>query len=85
MGLVCLLSLIPFLSFGLWLIAAPILLTLVMRIIVLVGVNTMRGLFILRASLIAAPLFILVAPFISSFSGWAEQSLPWAHRQRQRV
>ena len=71
MGIVCLVSVIPFLGFGSWLIAGPILfITLVMGIIVLSRGETMPGLFILLASLIAAPIFILVAPFVSSLLGF---------------
>lgn len=69
-GLVCLLSLVPFLGFGSWLIAAPVLfITLVMGIIVLSRGGTLPGLGILLVSLIVAPVFVLIAPFVSSLLG----------------
>ena len=70
-GLVCLISVIPFLGFGSWLVAGPILfIALVMGIIVLARGETLPGLAILLTSLIAAPVFIFVAPFISSLLGF---------------
>ena len=68
--LVCLISMIPFFGFASWLIAGPVLfITLVMGIIVLSRGGTVPGLFILLASLIAAPIFVVVAPIISSLLG----------------
>ena len=70
-GLVCLISVIPFFGFGSWLIAGPILfIALVMGIIILARGETLPGLAILLTSLIAAPVFIFVAPFISSLLGF---------------
>jgi uncharacterized protein YdbL (DUF1318 family) len=67
---VCFISLIPFVGFGSWLIAGPILfITLIMGIIVLSRGGTVPGLCILLSSLIAAPIFIIVAPFVSSLLG----------------
>ncbi len=67
---VCFISLIPFVGFGSWLIAGPVLfITLIMGIIVLSRGGTLPGLFILLCSLIAAPMFIVVAPFVSSLLG----------------
>jgi hypothetical protein len=69
-GLVCLISLVPFFGFGLWLIAGPILfIALVMGIIILARGETLPGLAILLTSLIAAPLLIVAAPFVSSLFG----------------
>lgn len=69
-AIVCFVSLIPFIGFGSWLIAGPILfITLIMGIIVLSRGGTLPGLFILLTSLIAAPIFIVVAPFVSSLLG----------------
>lgn len=69
-GLVCLISVVPFFGFGSWLIAGPILfIALVMGIIVLARGETLPGLAILLTSLIAAPVFIFVAPFVSSLLG----------------
>lgn len=68
--LTCLVAIIPFLGFASWLVAAPILfITLIMGVIVLSRGGTLPGLFILLTSLIAAPIFIFVAPFISSTLG----------------
>lgn len=68
--LVCLLALVPVFGFTSWLIACPILfITLVMGIIVLSRGGTVPGLIILLASLIVAPAFIFVAPFVSSMLG----------------
>ena len=70
-GLVCLISLVPFFGFGLWLIAGPILfIALVMGIIILARGKTLPGLAILLTSLVAAPLFIVATPFVSSFFGF---------------
>lgn len=69
-AIVCFISLIPFVGFGSWLIAGPVLfITLIMGIIVLSRGGTLPGLFILLTSLIAAPIFIVVAPFVSSLLG----------------
>lgn len=69
-GLVCLLSLIPFLGFASWLIVGPILfIALVMGIIILARGGTLQGLLILLVSLIVAPVFVLVAPFVTSILG----------------
>ncbi len=69
-ALVCLLAVVPVFGFTSWVIAAPILfITLVMGIIVLSRGGTIPGLFILLVSLIAAPVFIFVAPFVSSLLG----------------
>jgi hypothetical protein len=69
-GLVCLFALVPFFGFGSWLIAGPILfIALVMGIILLVRGRTLPGLAILLTSLIAAPVFLLVAPFVASLFG----------------
>jgi uncharacterized protein YdbL (DUF1318 family) len=69
-GLVCLISLIPFLGFASWLIVGPILfIALVMGIIILARGGTLQGLLILLVSLIVAPVFVLVAPFVTSLLG----------------
>src|SRR6266853_75516 len=69
-GLVCLISVIPFFGFGSWLITGPILfIALVLGIIILARGETLPGLAILLTSLIAAPVFIAVAPFVSSLIG----------------
>jgi len=68
--LVCLMSMIPFFGFASWVIAAPILfIPLVMGIIVLSRDGTVAGLSILVTSLIAAPIFVAVAPVVSSVLG----------------
>jgi hypothetical protein len=69
-GFVMLLSLVPFLGFASWLIATPVLfITLIMGILILSRGGTMPGLLILLTSLIFAPAFIMIAPFVSSFLG----------------
>jgi len=69
-GLVCLVSVIPVLGFGSWLVAGPVLFTvLVMGIIVLARGGTLPGVFILLTALIFAPIFVFVAPFVSSLLG----------------
>jgi len=63
-------AVVPFFGFGSWLIAAPILfIAIVMGIIVLARGGTLHGIFILIISLIVAPVFILVAPFVTSLLG----------------
>jgi DNA-directed RNA polymerase subunit RPC12/RpoP len=67
-GGVCLLSLIPVLGFLSWIIASPVLfITSIMGIVTLAKGGAAEGALILLASLIAAPIFVLVAPFVSSF------------------
>ena len=69
-ALVCLLAVVPVFGFTSWLIASPILfITLVMGIIVLSRGGTIPGLMILLVSLIVAPVFIFMAPFVSSVLG----------------
>jgi uncharacterized protein YdbL (DUF1318 family) len=69
-GLVCLISVIPVLGFGSWLVVGPVLfIVLVMGIIVLARGGTLPGVFILLAALIFAPIFVFVAPFVSSLLG----------------
>lgn len=71
-GAVCLISMIPFFGFGSWLIAGPVLfVVLVLGIIILTRGGTLPGVCILLTSLIAAPIFVAVAPFVSSLLGVA--------------
>src|SRR5215510_10716352 len=70
-SLVCLISMVPFLGFASWFIAGPILfIALVMGIIILCRGGTLPGLAILLTSLLVAPFFIVVAPFVTSFFGF---------------
>jgi hypothetical protein len=69
-ALTCLGALVPLLGFAVWLVAAPVLfIVLVMGIIVLSRGGTLPGIFILFTALIVAPVFILFAPFVTSFLG----------------
>jgi hypothetical protein len=69
-GAVCLLSLLPFLGFASWLIVSPILfITLILGIIVVAHGETLQGVAILLVTLIVAPVFVLVAPFVTSVLG----------------
>jgi hypothetical protein len=69
-GFVCLISLVPVLGFASWLIAGPVLfISLIMGIIVLARGGTLPGLLILLASLIGAPVFVTVAPFVTTMLG----------------
>jgi hypothetical protein len=67
--LTCGISIVPFLGFGAWLIAAPVLLTtFILSIIVLSRGGTAEGLVLLLATIVGAPLVIAIAPLISSFA-----------------
>jgi len=66
-GLICLSSMMPVIGFATWVIAAPVLLiTLILGIIVLLKGGTLQGILILLTSLIVAPLFLLIAPIITT-------------------
>ena len=57
----------PGLGFGVWLVAAPLLLvTLVLGIIAISRGGTLHGVLILLASLIAVPVFVFVAPIVTT-------------------
>ena len=67
LGLCCLGALIPGLGFGIWLIAAPILLiTFILGIIAMARGGVLQGILILIASLIFMPVFVLIAPIITT-------------------
>ena len=71
----CGISVVPFVGFGAWLIAAPVLLTtFILSIIVLSRGGTAQGLNLLFMTIIGAPLFISIAPLISSVAGLASAS-----------
>lgn len=77
--LVCLLSLIPVLGFGAWLIAGPVLfVTLILGIVAIARGGTVQGVLILLMSLTVAPAFIALAPFIGTLLGTGAAVL--AHR-----
>lgn len=66
-GVTCLISLIPGIGFITWLIGIPILLvTLILGIIIITKNGTGQGIFILLVSLIFAPIFISVAPVVTT-------------------
>lgn len=66
-GLTCLVSLIPGIGFATWLIAAPVLLvTFILGIVTLTKGGTLQGILILLTSLIAAPIFLFLAPIITT-------------------
>jgi len=65
--LTCLVALIPGVGFLTWVIGAPILLiTFILGIIVLSKGGTMQGVVILLMSLIVAPIFLVVAPLVTT-------------------
>jgi hypothetical protein len=66
-GFTCLVALIPGIGFLTWIVAAPILLvTFIMGILTLSKGKTLQGVSILLVSLIAAPIFLVVAPIITT-------------------
>ena len=66
-GLTCLVSMIPAIGFATWLIAFPVLLvTFILGIIALTRGGTLQGILILLASLIGAPIFIAIAPLVTT-------------------
>jgi hypothetical protein len=67
LSLCCVASLIPGLGFGVWLIAAPLLLiTFVLGIIAISRGGTLHGILILIASLIVVPIFVFIAPIVTT-------------------
>jgi len=66
-GATCLVALIPGVGFLTWVIAAPILLvTFILGFVALNKGSTTHGVIILLVSLIGAPLFLFVVPFITA-------------------
>lgn len=66
-GVTCLVALIPGVGFLTWIIAFPVLLvTFILGILTLNKGRTLQGVSILLVSLIAAPVFLLVAPIITT-------------------
>jgi hypothetical protein len=66
-GVTCLVALIPGIGFLTWIIAFPVLLvTFILGILTLTRGRTMQGVMILLTSLIAAPVFLVVAPIITT-------------------
>ena len=66
-ALTCLVALIPGVGFITWLVGAPILLvTFILGIVALSKGGTLQGILILLASVIAAPLFLFIAPIITT-------------------
>ena len=64
-GGTCLIAMIPGIGFVTWLIAFPVLLaTFILGIIALTKGGTLQGILILLTSLIVAPIFITIAPFV---------------------
>lgn len=76
----CVLSAIPLLGFVAWFVSAPLLLAaLILSIIVLARGGTLSGIVLLLVTLIAAPIFILCAPFLASFLGIAGAGVAVGH------
>ena len=66
-GFTCLVALIPGVGFLTWILGAPILLvTFIMGILTLSKGRTTQGVAILLMSLIAAPIFLVVAPILTT-------------------
>ena len=67
LSLCCIASLIPGLGFGVWLIVAPVLIvTFVLGIISISRGGTLQGVLILLATLIVVPVFVFVAPILTT-------------------
>lgn len=66
-GVTCLIALIPGVGFLTWLIAFPVLLvTFILGILTLNKGRTTQGISILLVSLIAAPIFLFIAPIVTT-------------------
>ncbi len=66
-GVTCLIALIPGLGFATWLIGAPILfITVILGIVALNKGETTQGVLIMLASIIVAPVFLLLAPILAT-------------------
>ena len=66
-GGTCLIAMIPGIGFATWLIAFPVLLvTFILGIIALTKGGTLQGILILLTSLIVAPIFIAIAPLVTT-------------------
>jgi GYF domain 2 len=75
LSLCCIASLIPGLGFGVWLVAAPLLLiTFVLGIIAISRGGTLQGVLILLASLIVVPIFVFIAPIVTTGAVFAATS-----------
>ncbi len=71
----CGISIVPFLGFGAWFVAVPVLLTtFILSIVVLSRGGTAQGLLLLLMTIVGAPLFISIAPLISSLGTAASSS-----------
>ena len=67
LAICCSASLIPGLGFAVWFVAAPVLLiTFVLGIIAISRGGTLQGMLILVASLIVVPVFVFVAPIVTT-------------------
>lgn len=67
-GVICLIALIPAVGLLTWFIAFPVLVaTFVLGIIAITRGGTLQGVLILLVSVIAAPVFLLIAPMASTF------------------
>lgn len=68
----CGLALIPLLGFASWLIAGPVFLTtFILSIIAMSRGGTVPGILVLLTSIIVGPIFVVIAPFVSSAIGIA--------------
>jgi hypothetical protein len=67
LGGTALVSLVPFLGFGAWVIAAPVFIaTFVLGILILTRGGTLQGVLVLISTIIVVPIFIAIAPILSS-------------------
>lgn len=67
-GVICLIALIPAVGLLTWFIAIPVLVaTFVLGIIAITKGGTLQGVLILLVSLVVAPVYLLIAPMLSTF------------------
>ncbi len=84
LGLACIAAAVPFFGFASWLVAGPLLtITSVLGIVVITRGGTGMGIGILLTTLIVAPLFIFLAPFVTSLLGLAGAGAALQHTDEQ--
>lgn len=67
LGLTALLSIVPILGFGAWVLAFIVIpIVLILAVIILTRGGTAQGIFLLITSLFFVPAFIFIAPFVST-------------------
>lgn len=70
MGLLIAVSCIPFVGFGVWIVALPVLLICLILGGIATAKNNDQGIFVILCSVLAVPMILLVTPFIGIYLGF---------------